>query len=100
MNRKNKVIISSIVTIAVYVGVYFLLISGAPEVLSSFYVSVIMGIVALGIGAGINTLGQKKGWETKKTNIAQLVAAGILWLSFGWLVLLGQMVGQYLTEKE
>jgi len=105
MKKSIKLTLAIVITIALYVGFYFLLVANAkPEtyaqMLSDFTVSLIAGIVAIPIGIGVTWFLQKKNVDKKKSNIIILVIGVIYGYLLGWLSLAGMVIGQYIMEKE
>ena len=105
MKKSIKLTLVIVITIALYVGFYFLLVANAkPEtyaqMLSVFIVSLIAGIVAIPIGIGVTWFLQKKNVDKKKLNIILIVIAVIYGYLLGWLSLTGMIIGHYIIEKE
>ena len=105
MKKSIKLTLAIVITIALYVGFYFLFVVKAkPEnyarMLFVFISSLIAGIVAIPIGMGITWFLQKKNVDKKKSDTLFYLIVVIYGYLLGWLSILGMIIGQYIIEKE
>jgi ABC-type phosphate transport system permease subunit len=104
MKKMMKIALTVIVTLAIYAVFYFFLVeSAAPEnyamIFGAFIVSVIGVIIGVPIGIATEWAIQK--YRQEKNKIAIELAVAVIWgLLFGWLSLMGIMLGTYIMEKE
>jgi len=104
MKKSIKLTLAITISLALYIGLFFLLTKTAtPEKYAQglwmFILSVVAGIIAIPVGIVVSWFLKKKKVDEKKSNIIRLVIAIIYGFLFGWLSLSGMVIGEFIMEK-
>ncbi len=105
MKKSIKLPLAIVITIALYIGFYFLLVTNAtPEEyaqwISPFIVALAAGVLAIPMGIGVTWFLQQKKVDKNKSYIILLVIGIIYGYLLEWLSLTGMIIGEYIMEKE
>jgi MFS family permease len=105
MKKINKILLTAIIFVILYVGLYYLMVENAsPEKYEDntilFYIALIFGIIGIPVGAILFWVLQKTKMDKQKTDLVTMVFAVIWGLLFGWITLVGVMLGSTIVEKD
>ena len=105
MKKPVKLSLAIVVTIALYIGLYYMLIvNAAPEDyatnIATFWGSLMFAVIGIPIGALLTWFLEKKNLEKSKSTIIVYAVAHVWGFLFSWLSLTGMIIGQYIVEKE
>ncbi|MEK6819111.1 MAG: hypothetical protein AABY10_04225 [Nanoarchaeota archaeon] len=104
MKKVFKIILTLVVSILLYAGFYYLLISSSTEknswsLTSTFYTSVIYSFLGIFIGFLLIWYIQRKNLELPQMGYLQLTG-GLIWMGlFGLLSICGFILGEIIAEK-
>jgi len=104
MNKWIKVLITTIISILIYVGFYFfIIINATPEnyliSFATFSQAIIFGVIAIPFGFISMFLFNKWINDVTKRHLLALSLAIIWGALFGWITLTGYIIGEYIADK-